>query len=187
MPAALAANGGMQNETAQLVRVDYDTLQEISEAMKALAEQAKEFFVRANEYRFFVEDILKSDWAQSDLSDPETWAKVDFDMHVFAYSGIGSGQHFRVSFASGTFTPIDKESHNLGFLQDNDRDDHESSSEKKFFKVMTVMMRVPIKNFYKMMTVMMRVLQIEKFWVGRRKRMRRTIRRTTIYLSVVVG
>lgn len=117
----------MQNESIQLVDVDLEgRLAEIAEAMASLATAAKEYFVRANEYRFFVNDILKSNWAKLDLSDPENWKYVVFDMHVFAYSKIGQGQVFRADFVSGTFRPINDDDGEQTDAEDGEESDRGS-------------------------------------------------------------
>jgi hypothetical protein len=108
--------------------VDYeDRILRIQQEMKAPAAHAKTFFSRANEYRYFVKDIVESNWATLDLSDPENWKHVEFDMHVFAYSGIGKGQRFQASFATGMFAPIDEggvvESDNVEIISDDEEEE----------------------------------------------------------------
>ena len=53
-----------------------------------------------------IDEIRNSHWAELDLTDPETWKEVYFDLHVFAHSNVGPGQRFCVDFEDGTFTPL---------------------------------------------------------------------------------
>jgi hypothetical protein len=88
------------------VKVDLEgQLAKIEEAFKSVAMEAKGYFSRANEYQFFPLEDRASDWAKLDLTDPTNWMYVNFDMHVFAYSNVGTGQRFTADFGRGTFLP----------------------------------------------------------------------------------
>jgi hypothetical protein len=104
----LTTNGGMPNCSAQLIEVDrLGRLIEIEKSTASLSNQAKDYFSRANEYRFDTKAIAQSAWAELNLSDPANWKEVSFDMQVFAYSNVGSGQKFHSHFGNGTFVPVD--------------------------------------------------------------------------------
>ena len=82
----------------------------ITEFIKPIGEKALEYFARANDIQYFPEDDAKSDWWNLDLTDPENWSAVVFYIRVTAYSGIASGQLFRVSFGDQTFEPVNNHS-----------------------------------------------------------------------------
>jgi hypothetical protein len=48
------------------------------------------------------------DWSNLDLSKPENWADVSFNMHVHAYSSIGPGATFCVDLCSGTVEHVEE-------------------------------------------------------------------------------
>lgn len=102
---ALASGDGLQNESSQLLLVDYVRLEELSDKMKVIAKEAKSYFIRANEYRFFPQD--ESEYKKLDFSDINALDSAVFDMHVFAYSGIEQGQRFQVNYKDNSFCPID--------------------------------------------------------------------------------
>jgi hypothetical protein len=55
--AALAHNGGLQNTSVQLTEINGARFSEIEEFMKAVSDQAGNYFSRANEYNFYpIED-----------------------------------------------------------------------------------------------------------------------------------
>jgi hypothetical protein len=57
-------------------------------------DQAKKYFSRTNaEYRFHPKVDAQAPWAQLDLSNPDTWNQVSYDIHIIAYSNIGSGRN----------------------------------------------------------------------------------------------
>jgi hypothetical protein len=77
-----------------------------------------------------LQDDLK-DWSKTDLSDPENWPSVSFEMHVHAYSGIGTGATFCVDFGSGTVKPVKsgEESRDEDNVQDEEVDSSDEGSE----------------------------------------------------------
>ena len=105
---ALASDGGLSNQATQLLEVDYDgRLKEITRAMDKVSAEAKQYFVRANEYNYF--PGLEQQYTGTDFLDVDSWKDAIFYMHVWAYSGVGTGQRFRMDFGKGTFRPIDEE------------------------------------------------------------------------------
>jgi hypothetical protein len=81
-------------------------LETIGNVFKKIAVQALEYFERANDIYFFPDEDAESVWAKLDLTKPENWEKVYFKMRVEAYSGVGSGQTFKVDVGERYFRPV---------------------------------------------------------------------------------
>ena len=127
---ALAHNGGLQNTSVQLTQINGARFTEIEELMKAASDQAGNYFSRANEYRFHSEVDALAPWAQLDLSNPDTWNQVSYDIHIIAYSNIGSGATFQVDFADRSFAPK-VASLGLGGEEDDSAGDECDTSESE--------------------------------------------------------
>jgi hypothetical protein len=85
----------LQNCGAQLVAFDRDVskkLDALATRLKGVSEKMKEYFARANEINYFPEEDLDGGHR--------------FQIHVTAYSGVGSGARFEVDIHEGTVEVI---------------------------------------------------------------------------------
>jgi hypothetical protein len=106
------------------MRVDRDgKLKAIEDIMGVCCAKALEYFDRANDIFYFPDEEVNLPWAKLDLTDPQNWSEVDFNFKVLAYSGIGNGATFNVSFGSNTFQHVDNEEGSVSDEKDTGEDD----------------------------------------------------------------
>ena len=92
---ALAWGGGIRNSCVQLLELDRNRLDFLQKETQTVARQLSTFFSRAGEVRF----NLKDDVVRLSL---ETISEHVFSFHAFAYSSVGSGVRFAISFRRNT-------------------------------------------------------------------------------------
>ena len=72
------------------------------------------------------------DWSNLDLSDPENWSSVSFNVHAHACSGVGPGATFCVDLCSGTVEPVDESAEESGTEEDLGDEEAEDSGDEDF-------------------------------------------------------
>jgi len=99
---ALAWNGGIQNSSVHHVKIDREKTQLLIKTLEASAAAAMQYFSRPND--IFFHCIKKN--SDLDISNPQPWDKVTFEVTVWTHSGIGEGVRFKCDIGGGTFEVV---------------------------------------------------------------------------------